>query len=98
MRFIWCGIAAEAPGVGALAPGAAVAGASDGPVPLSEVARPPIGIRFCSLGIAEDGAGAVAAGGAAAGACAQPGAATANAATAAAPIKIAFTMQPSLSP
>ena len=64
-----------------------------GPVPLSEVALPPAGIRFISLGIADvaGGPGALAPGGGADGEVwAHAGTAIATAATPTAPIKRCF--------
>jgi hypothetical protein len=78
----------------AAVPGAVADVDDDGPVPLSEVALPPIGIRFISLGIAPGIAGIVVLvpGCAVDGAgCAQTGTEIASAATAATPIKICFT-------
>ena len=71
-----------------------------GPVPLSDVALPPAGIRFIWCGIADGaaGPGALAPGGGADGAgWAHTGAAIASAATAAPPIKRCFMVRPSLS-
>ena len=68
------------------------------PVPLSDVAFPPAGIRFISFGIADVAGGALAPGGAADGAgWARAAPAIARAAIATPLIKRCFMMEPSLS-
>lgn len=98
IRFISCGIAPVVVGAAAVVPGAGAV-VDDGPVPRSEVALPPIGIRFIWLGIAPGVVGIVvlAPGGVVDGAgCAQTGPEIASAAMAA-PIKLCFTEESSLS-